>query len=360
MEEFYKLKQIDNALDELRKNISFLAINPSNLDSELAKVTEDENYDPQFKYKKYPFDLDEMIDSLKRIPSHDSFLGTVFDDSRNEAILKCKMLANRGMPEFTSFASEIYGTPSFSLIKKAKEHLIAPVDKAPKILSSWKTVGKIKAEVTHYGFDYEVDHIDMSASAAVLVSQKKIFVRKGAKFSEKFVKRLLVHEVGTHVLRAENGRLQPFKIFISGFPNYLLTEEGLAVYNEERFGLLDKKLFSNFAGRTLAVNMAMTKSFSSVYKELLDYFKPKIAARLALRAKRGIGDSSNKGGCSKDYVYLDGYYKVKSFIEKGGNLRDLYFGKISLDHVKKMKSVPGIVHPLFLPKKQFFKDLMKF
>ena len=46
-------------------------------------------------------------------------------------------------------------------------------------------------------------------------------------------------QFGVHVLRAENGDLQPFKIFKNGLANSLSTEEGLATYMEEKFNTLD-------------------------------------------------------------------------------------------------------------------------
>ncbi len=54
---------------------------------------------------------------------------------------------------------------------------------------------------------------------------------------------MLRHEIDCHVLRSENGKQQPFKIFNYGFPNYLETEEGYAIYMVNQLGIKTRKIF---------------------------------------------------------------------------------------------------------------------
>jgi len=360
MQDFFKLKNIDAQLTESSSRFSFLAMNPTNIGDELSKVAEDENYNPVFEYREIPYDVEKTIQKLESIDEHDSYLGGILNRAREQAIHKNKMLLARGTADFTNLSLKVYGAPDRELVEQAKK-CIAPMESGQvKTVSSKAAVNKIKAEILHYGFEYVVDDVAMSSSAAVQASQRQILVRKDCMFSEQYVRRLIVHEVGTHVLRAENGRLQHFNIFVTGFPDYLATEEGLAVYNEERFGVMGTNTFSRFAARTIAVDKAMGHSFSSIYKMLQDHFSPAIAGRITLRAKRGLEDTSKSGGLTKDYVYLHGYQMVKDFVKNGGSIRKLYYGKIGLEHVPHMNEIPGIVQPLFLPQKQFFKDLLKF
>ena len=72
--------------------------------------------------------------------------------------------------------------------------------------------------------------------------------------------------------------------------------------------------------------------------------------RITLRAKRGLSDTSEPGGLTKDYLYLDGYYKVKKYIETGHDIKKLYVGKIAIEHVSLVDKMENIVKPRYLPR----------
>ncbi|MFH0837758.1 MAG: tyrosine/phenylalanine carboxypeptidase domain-containing protein, partial [Patescibacteria group bacterium] len=73
------------------------------------------------------------------------------------------------------------------------------------------------------------------------------------------------------------------------------------------------------------------------------------AWRVALKAKRGLGDTGKPGAFTKDFVYYKGYKMVKDFAAKGGDLRDLYYGKINLSDLEIVKKVKGLKSPIYLP-----------
>ena len=55
-----------------------------------------------------------------------------------------------------------------------------------------------------------------------------MYINKNRKFSDKDIKRLIVHEVGTHVLRTINGEQCGFPALgKAGVPSYLDIEEAL-------------------------------------------------------------------------------------------------------------------------------------
>jgi hypothetical protein len=182
-----------------------------------------------------------------------------------------------------------------------------------------------------------------------------------------------VHEIGTHILRAENGKRQPFQMFVHGFPDYLSTEEGLAVINEERFGLLSNYMIKQYAARTIAAKMSQTKSFREVYDYLVNFLGPGEVFKIVLRAKRGIEDTSKPGGYPKDFVYLKGYLALRELIDKrkcadGSDdeafvdslVTSLYHGKIGIEHIDCLGDIPGLTTPKHLPKNQSFKSLLSF
>ncbi|MBN1544910.1 DUF1704 domain-containing protein [Candidatus Woesearchaeota archaeon] len=360
MDDFFRLRDIDAELQRIINPVSFFDVNPMNLEAEKDKVLDDPDYSPYFIYAAAPFDFDEVQEKLHSVNQSDSPLGRLLDQKRNIFIDKCEMLRGRGSHKFTVFAKKVYGLPSRKVLERSISFLSLDSEREEKTVDSTHAINLLRAELNHYGFDYEVSAKSMSASAMVLVSKRKIFVKDRFSFSDNFVKRLILHEVGTHVLRAENGREQPFMIFFHGLPNYLSTEEGLAVVNEERFGLLNNENLKNYAARAVAVHMAMTKSFSEIYNYLIGFFPPATAFRLATRAKRGIADTSKPGGCPKDYVYIDGYLRVKEYLEKGGRLSDLYVGKVGIEHLPDISEMAGINRPRYLPKNQSFKSLLSF
>ena len=357
--DFIQLKKIDAELSIASEKLNFLAINPSNIEAERKKVLKDSTYNPLFSYDVYDHDLVEVIEYLDSINKQDSLMGEVFEEQRTQYLIKANMLLNIGNKKFTRFSEILYGRPSPELVAKAETLLDLPVESKEKIIPVTNALDILKSEIIYFGFDYTINSKEMSADAAVQVDQRKIFLRKGATFSSNYLKQLTVHEIGTHVLRAENGKRQPFKMFVKGFPNYLSNEEGLAAYNEDRFGLLTNFRKKKYAARSIATYMN-NKSFVEIYSLLKNHLPEPTAFTIAVRAKRGISDTALAGGCTKDYVYLDGYYKVKDFISKGGTINDLYYGKIGIEHVPLIKKINGLSRPVYLPKNESFKRLLDF
>ncbi len=275
--------------------------------------------------------------------------GIVLDRKRIDSLNKIRMFGARGSDDFTKCSIAVYGKPNKELVKKAKKLLSLKVEPSNKNLSAESVRDSLKEAIDRYGFKgWVIRERAMIAAAEAGETLNVLSIRKDLQCSKKFLNRLIIHEIGTHILRKENGRLQPFKIFLTGFPNYLAIEEGLAAVHEERAGVLSNRDFRNYAGRAIAVSMALKHSFREVYDYLKDYFSEDTAWKLTLRAKRGIGDTSKPGACTKDYVYLDGYYKVSEFL-KTNRIEKLYYGKVDIEGLKYLKYVEGIQEPKYFP-----------
>ena len=52
---------------------------------------------------------------------------------------------------------------------------------------------------------------------------------------------------------------------------------------------------------------------------------------IAVRIKRGLGDPEAPGVYAKDTVYLRGRIRVQAFLEAGGDIADLYVGKVGIE-----------------------------
>lgn len=347
--ELNELLEFDHFLNEISKKISFYRVNPLNIKEEKKKFFEDKNYNPQFKYADLNEDMKKVKALLEENFINTSIIAGILNQKRIEYIKKIEMLSKIGLHEFTHFAVNVYGLPNDELIEKSQNLLNLEESKQEYNLTTDDVKKVFQEAIDHLGFKWNIVTKSMIASAAVSPSKRTLFIKENSHFSDKFLKRLIVHEIGTHALRAENGYTQKFTIFRRGFPGYMGTEEGLAVMNEEIHGVLNKRTLKVYAGRVIAVNMSLSHSFSDVFKYLTKFFDERTAWRITLRAKRGIADTSKPGGLTKDFLYLDGYYKVKKYLEKGNDITKLYHGKIGIEHVALVDQM-DVNAPKYLPK----------
>ncbi|MBI3032970.1 DUF1704 domain-containing protein [Candidatus Woesearchaeota archaeon] len=354
------LKKVDCQLDEINKKISFYAVNPINADEEKKKFFASQNYNPQFTYAPYRENLGELKTILANIQTDESTIGTLLGYIRQLFVLEIEMLEQRGKLAFTEKCLKLWQAPDKKIVGRAKQILQAIPRKrrndGKKVLTTKKVINALQVALLKYGLrGWTVREKNMIACAAVKVGEKEVLIKKNEKFSQKFLKRLVVHEIGTHVIRAENGEKQPYTLFKRGLPGYLMTEEGLAVVNEEHHGCLDPFTLKIYAGRVVAIDKALQDSFRNTYNHLRKYFTPDVAWRLTIRAKRGIADTSQPGGCTKDVVYYQGYLALKKFVAEGGDINQLYYGKIGIKDIEYVQNINGIVHPRYLPTLRYLK-----
>lgn len=181
-----------------------------------------------------------------------------------------------------------------------------------------------------------------SISATLLKIRLPLDFRKDGLFSA------LYHEIGTHALRRLNYEEQPWfkKKSKYGFQSYLVTEEGLASLH----GLLPQsfQVAHVAALRYLVVSWAQSYSFLEVWHKLGRYIQdPGRRWVIAIRQKRGLEDTSQPGGFTKDAVYFQGMVEVWRWLSQHEfNPSDLYWGKLHHEDVKLAKSLK----PDFQPK----------
>ena len=179
----------------------------------------------------------------------------------------------------------------------------------------------------------------------------RLFVNKDAKFTRERMESLIVHEIETHILTAENGKMQPYELFNRGLANYLTTQEGLAMYNVEKQRHTPFSTNYKAISHVIAIYLASKSSFSETFNQLVEIGIPKSQAfRSTLKAKRGFSDTSKPGAFTKDYIYYKGYQQIEKYAEEGGELKDLYIGKMNVKDVEKAKRINGIIPAALLPK----------
>ncbi len=348
-----KKMEADSKLFEIWNQFDF-DVDPINSEAEKKKFFSNKDSNPQFRY--HPKEkLEQFQKNLLSLSSDNNWISNIVNQRRDIMLTKIGMMLNRNAENFTSGSMNLFGFPSQELVSTAKEDLKLEEEFEIKNLSDKDALGIIsralgEMKLVHWNTQLKED---MSASAKVDSAHKKIYIWKGESFSFAGVERLIVHELQTHVIRMENSARQKYKIFQIGFPHYLETEEGLAAYNEEQAEHLHhNKIKKTYAGRVLAVSLSLEKGFADTFAELNKHFSDEDAWRLTLRAKRGLKDTSEAGGFTKDYIYLSGKLKVKKFFEseKDIGFSDIYRGRISLEHVEFLRNnLSEVQNPLYLP-----------
>ena len=348
---------IDNDLKNSYWNISRELnledkFNPINLIEEKQKFKElyhvGSVYNPIFYYDELDNNKNKIINKLKKIYNYFEQSKTRTKKLYIEKIIfdiSCvKNFLNRNNgKEYSDWLTSLYGIPKKDLFYSANK-IIA---KTPKVqvakgnLTPKETLNIFIKELSNRKFsEWAVVLDNIPAKISINPLSRIITINKEVLFSDKEIKRLIAHEIDVHVLRNENGKLQEDKIFSYGFPNYLKTEEGLAITSEKKQGLLENNDLRRYCSRVIASYFSNKKSFSDIFHHIKENHSFDEAFSIVLRIKRGLVDTSILGGYTKDQVYLAGYLELKE--QDVSTFKNLYCGKIGLRDIEFVNSTIGI------------------
>lgn len=258
-------------------------------------------------------------------------------------------VASHDAERITEVTGRIHGHPDPAVLERASEILRRePAEdrdttaEAGDRMSAERSADLLRHALEHVGLDRWTVRVEpqMAARMSVRASQSLVRVRADATFSADDVRRLIVHELGTHVARAHNGARQALDLLGLGVSGYLATEEGLAVHNEVATLGPDPRGRRRYALRVIAVERALRGGFSDVMSELLDHLEPEDAFDLTLRVKRGIADVGSPGAYTKDHVYLSGNMAVETHLaDRPGDAPLLIGGKFGLQHLPAVREL---------------------
>lgn len=355
--------EVDKALNALDSKIKLLYhLKPLNLQEEKEKFFADTagKYNPQFTYPDLKFDPYEFKEDLDEVVVDDSPYGKLFADKKQEIYHKVCLLEKRGTDDFMQCSVDLYGKPTEALYRMAKKEFKELAkglegyldDEGDGKLTSEDASKEFNKVFKKYKIAWKAKLKEDLVSRCIAGKKNSLFVRKDALFDAARIKALVAHEIETHILSAENGKRQPYMVFNRGTAKYLETQEGLAIYNT-RTALSDDPDFVNVVSHAIvmATKVGMKGSFREVYDFVKGLgFSEEKSFRIALKLKRGLEDTSKPGIFTKDYIYYKGFKDIEKFVEDGGDLKDLYIGKISVHDVDWIKKLPGIKKPKYLPK----------
>ncbi len=345
-----KLKSLDEKVAELDEQIKLLsALNPRNLLEQKELFFAHPDYTPRFSYRSIDLDLDRLRRELKRFPIVSHVLAPLFANKIKELEGRIDLLATRETKDFSRRSEQLFGKVTQPLYREAvdflKEHSSNESDDSPVVdAKSAVSVVSDFCKENHLGH-WTISIIEDSVADMQVTKKGKVLIRKNATFSKNRLDALLVHEIGTHVFRFENGKRQPFRLFERGTAGYLETEEGLAIYNQNQLGLSLGEKFLTPALLVVAIFLAKKMGFRSLFEILQQTYSlsDDMAWKLCVKAKRGTEDQSKPGAFTKDLAYFNGERAIERFIANGGDIQDLYIGKITIADLKILKKFDGIV-----------------
>lgn len=333
---------MENKYWEILKELNlFSDVTPINSNEEkfsfFKSLKEGKKYEPQFIYDKRDLSgLEKLKNAFEFTPNDHAIKGSYFHHF-NEQCQWIRTFAMRKDPSFHLLLSNLYPAPSNETVNEAlnilkSEKVIYPNDENEK-LSFMEVKNILEPELLKLGFmNWKVIIKPITAKMMVSSLKNELIINENASFSRLEIERLKVHEIHTHIQRFENGKLQKYKIFQYGFSNYLETEEGLALYNEERNGVLSQDDMRKYALRVIACQWAVSKGFYELFNLLNNYISVDDSWNLTLRVKRGLEDTSQVGGFLKDSLYLSGYMKVKNL--KQSDIDNLWIGKVGIKELE--------------------------
>lgn len=353
----------DRALTKWDRNLLLLReLKPINLLEERRSLEKDLARNPLFLFPPLSPDIQKWEELIRKLTLDDSPLGNLLRKKQQEMLARISLLRSRGKARsFTEASKTLFGEPTTPLILAARASLDSRVacdlPRPENSLTTEETREHFAKALEKYGMDDWKIIVRPTLIGDCTIGKHRLYLRRGARFSLEHIHTLIIHEIETHGITAENGEHQPFRLFRIGFANYLDTQEGLAVFNQNR--ILSPYSAKRYgpARTALALHFALTHSFAETRKYLGEalHYPPEKALIKTLQLKRGIGNTEEPGAFTKGIVYFRGLRAMESFVQSGGDLRRLYIGKIALEDLEIAERLPGITPPVLLP--DFLRDL---
>jgi len=370
------IDEVNEHLSKLRLPLS-LVFTPINLKEEKENFFSSDSYEPKFIYKKIKNSNTEILRrlaSLREISNIDPRISDFYIqliESKKEVNDLMNAVGNNEL--VTDISYKKYGKPSPLLFRNSARVLRGKVDnynivKYPVVkvgnMLDYKDIERIFNRVFDYyklaGWRIESSLNIGKNSAKVGIKSKWVLVDPQIQRSKFKLKKTIVHEVGTHVLRSVNGENSGISALSNAnLTSYLDIEEGLATWNESDMDLLTLSWLKKKAAMTWAIYIGEKLTFRQLYNTMLGLFPKKTAFDITYRVKRGLGDTSYPGIYSKDIVYFRGFRKVKKAIEKDKALYEkLYSGKIDINQCEWVDD--GLIPKAkIVPSKEQWRDIFE-
>jgi len=338
------VKKIDDDLMFVDKKLLILKyFTPCNLKEEKQKFIESNwKYIPKLKYIDFPLDLDFLEEKVNSIEISDIPLAWIYKRKQEEIIVKIKLLRafkEQDYKNISIFSEKLYWSIDLKNLDYVK--YILDNKKVIKEEDIYLNFEEIKEMIKRFNHIYSIDIVlrRWEKTARFVMKWNILFIREWAKVWKKELRSIIAHEIEGHYLRRINWKAIEYSIFSHGSKSYLEIDEWIAVYNQNRFlGENDRKFYWIFE-RYYFLNYAIHSNYEELLKEMILYYNNDLdrVFNYLLRLKRWMSSFSDNGVFIKDSVYVNGYFKVNSFIDLWWKLEELYIWKISLEDINEIR-----------------------
>lgn len=342
------IQNIDTKICSINEKIGLLSrLKPINMDEEQKLFLKNPAHSPQFIYKKIDLNIDYLLNDLKKIPrlvNHP--LMPLYLNKIEEIKNKLLLIKHVGEPVLLEYGHKIFGEVTEDQYQQAIK-FIKNSEFSPDTSKKLKT-DEVAKRTEQFLMDKKLNKwklkiLEKSTSGMQINKKNTIFLSKQSKITAYRFKALLAHEIETHIYRLENGRLQKYRLFEQGTANYLTTEEGLAIHNQNKLGLPLGNKYLRPAINVISTYHANTMSFVELFHHLKDIMKidDNKAWWICVRLKRGLQDTNQPGALTKDIAYFIGQQMINKLInDKGINeIKKLYIGKIGIADLKYLGDI---------------------
>lgn len=337
------VSQVDEGLARIDESFDFLLqTTPVNtMEAWSAFEASDFADDPILRYRPLPVDPELLKRRLFALPIErveDPALSWLFREKQEELDRKITMLRDRDTRQFFYGSLQLYGEVDGGLLELARDILDGLPKRDYDLRSSENLDAEAFAEVAAVEFNHyrkdcrtfpDTVQIRRDLPPGLMVSRGHLLIGHETRVPAPRVEALLHHEVGTHMLTYYNGCAQPLRLLYNGLAGYEALQEGIAVLAEYLCGGLTLPRLRVLAARVIAAHgMIEGCTFADLYGLLRSRysFDEREAYSITLRTFRG-------GGLIKDVIYLRGLHELLEFLRRGGDLAELFVGKIALHHL---------------------------
>ncbi|WP_458117275.1 tyrosine/phenylalanine carboxypeptidase domain-containing protein [Arthrobacter sp. D2-10] len=218
----------------------------------------------------------------------------------------------------TRWSLEHYGQPSGDTLNVARSILAdhdEPTSASEVKLSTHQVVSAFEQQLSTLTNGWTVAIGSIQAAVMVRQSTRQVLVREDLSINQDEVRRLLVHEIGGHVVRALNAHRQEGTLSHLKLGNdSTATEEGLAIWWEHQLGVQKPDVMRRYAARAIAVHLGLQVGATELVEALAPHVGREEAVNIALRVKRGMTNIEMPGAFTKDHCYLTGYLQVAAVL----------------------------------------------
>lgn len=310
------------------------SLTPVNFEEEKKKFFKSASYNPQFIYRKKKVKEEAREISSLHINLNNlnlpSALKNYLKKYLNNLYHQYIALQSIGTNSFSNSARLLFNWDIENIrnIKKSLPEISAKTSKEnPKNALTIKKAFEDCLRQKYSIQDYPIE-IDNFNGHIISDGLTKLKIGKFVKRNNNNIKRLLVHELESHILQKRNVRLSKNPMLkLVTYKDIMVYAEGLAVYNEFKTKTITKSAYDIYKARLEAVEISH-KSFREIYNHLLKFVSEDKSYLTTYRLKRGLKNTKHPGGLPKDASYLEGYTLLREMEKKGDDIEKLYLYRV--------------------------------